>query len=156
MGLVSWADMAGWAHFTGRVRQGVDVPPYTQLVEPGDSSPDRVPFHVPAGLTDREIAQAVYLVLREQDPVELVVDDRFAGALTMAKVLPLLLTMDNAVRGHNSRNVGRLAGAPANRLTPAEVTRCRCRVCGGIAFVLGPGIPRCRAGHGPMVPLSVG
>lgn len=131
--------------------------PYTQLVEPGEPSPDRVAFHVPAGTTEREIAEASYPVLREHDPLQLMVDDRFAGALTMAKVLPLLLTMDNAVRGHDVRSGGRAAGLREAPVSPAEATRCRCPGCGAIAFVLGPGIVRCRvAGHGPMVPLSVG
>jgi len=127
------------------------------LVEPAEPAPDRVAFHVPAGTTDREIAEASYHVLLEHDPLELVVDEWPAGALTMARVLPLLLTMDNAVRGHEARSGGGAARPPAARVSRTEVTRCRCPVCGAIAFVLGPGIARCRvAGHGPMVPLSVG
>lgn len=125
--------------------------PYTQLVEPGMSSPDRVSFHVPAGTPERQVAVAGYPVLREQDPLELVVDGWFAGIMTMARVLPLLLTIDNTVRGNRTRSTGH----PGTRLVAGEVTRVRCPVCGAIAYVLGPGSVRCRVhGHEPMVPLS--
>jgi hypothetical protein len=125
--------------------------PYAQLVEPGMPSPDRVSFHVPAGTPERQVAQAGYPVLREQDPLELVVDGWFAGIMTMAKVLPLLLTIDNTVRGQRTRS----SGHSGTQMVAGEATRVRCPVCGAIAYVLGPGAVRCRVdGHGTMVPLS--
>ena len=131
--------------------------PYTGLIEPGEPSPGRVSFHVPAGLTEEEVARAGYYVLQKHPSVELVVEDWFAGSMTMAKVLPFLLTMTNAVRGHGVQRRGAPAEPRRPAVSRAEVTRCRCPVCGAIAFVLGPEIVRCRVtGHGPMIPLSVG
>ena len=57
---------------------------YGELVEPGVAPRGQTALHVPEGLASRDVADAVYRVLREHDELELVEANRSVGVMTMA------------------------------------------------------------------------
>lgn len=116
------------------------MPDYESLIDRERTPDGRFVVDVPDGTPTTDVACLTYPVLLERDQADLAVDGLLRGAMTQARILPVVLRYSG---GHRDGHAG---GSPLPAAVPYA-----CRVCGACLLIVGPRVPRCsKPGHGTM------